>query len=153
MKKLLLILLLLVALVLGASEFTTDADWDKAPHNGQTLTFVCSVDTNTSATSEKFSLAKYDGVSFTTYPIGCGWTLTSTAAKPYVTAEIYGSMDGSNWFIVDTVLSNDSSEVATYEEIDLNNKKAVWYNLKITGQTGNRSDTEGELIFYFPEEE
>lgn len=142
----------------GDGTFTRNAQ--KYSNPGLRLRFTCTVDSLDTLTSNTFDLEKFQnanwGAATDTAQVGqlpfkVQYQATSTLGAPRLTAYVQASMDGTNWFNVDTLFSDFTSESITRADLDLNNQKYPYYRLLIYGITGsppNRSDTIFDLYFY-----
>jgi hypothetical protein len=151
----------------GDGTFTRNAQRQKNP--GEIIRFTCTVDSLDTLTSNRFDLEKYQnsywGVTLDStrlddtydwynpirFPFKVQYQALSAVAAPRVTAYIQGSVDGTNWFNVDTLFSDFTSEAITRADINLNNQKVPWYRLLLYGITGsppNRADTIFDLFIY-----
>jgi len=148
------LLALLVALTfvpppLANAQFTINARTNLVENSGQLTAFELTADTTGSDTSYAFTLSGYDLESFSTYPIIVGKLQTSASGKPRLTTYIYGTFNGSDLVLVDTVgIISDSLETMQWYSIDLNNKHYPYYKLRVVGESGNLSDVTTKLWVY-----
>lgn len=154
MKRFLLLSLALLMPILAMAQtgtYTKDAVF-AGNYPGETVRFTCALDSIDADTSRTFSLGRYDSHSFSDAPIWVQRKITSAAGKPYVTVYIDGTIDGTNWFACDTLVTADSTETAGLIQLNLNNKKFTGYRMRANGvQYGsgkNRSDTIFDTIWY-----
>lgn len=141
-------LLLMISIpVFASGAWTSNAVWAKSGED-QTLTFTCSVDSVDTLTSNSFRLDKYNSDSWTTYPIPYQVYNTSVLGAPKLTVYIQGSNDGTNFFAVDTLFSDDVTETVRYFTANLNNKKAVVFRMAVYGIALCRSDALMRIIFH-----
>ena len=110
-----------------------------------TVTIHANVDSLTTYTSGPFGLSGYDAESFYTYPLAYGKKLAS-AGTPKISAYIDGSYGFSTWTVVDTILTTDSVTTFASGTLDLNNKHFPQYRVRIIGATGNRRDSQVDLV-------
>lgn len=130
-----------------AGAYSKDAKFSPT-YPGETVEFQCNVDSLGADTSRTFTLAKYDGVSWTDHPISTFRLLTSAAGTPKISTYIDGSFDGSTWFVVDTLGTDITSESATKSTTSLKNLKYPYYRMRNKGGAANRRDSIIKWIWY-----
>jgi len=160
LKKISMILLVLAIVLMafpdpanatGAWSTGKNATWTNFDQ-GKRLNFQYQYSTGDSTsndTSATFSLARFDGDSYSTYPVPYGYMFTSTLGSPKISVFIDYSYDNTNWAVADTLCSSITSEALAKGTKDYNNIKAPYFRLRIDGIALNRHDTLVKIWFYF----
>lgn len=167
MKKLSYIMLigLILALLIFAVPVFSQGNWSNdaktltgfaGENQGRMIVFTCTVDSVDTLISSTFSLAKYDGAYYTTDASGnaifqdvpYAYIATSALGSPKLTTYIQGSYDQSNWFVVDTLCTNLTSESLTTGTAQLFRYHIPYYRAVVYGVALNRSDTIFDFRFY-----
>jgi hypothetical protein len=151
MKRLTLAFLMVMALALSA--FAGDGEWTT---NGikyragvdQYHYFYCTVDSIDTLTSNPWMIDGYNA-DLSDSPIAVGWQATSTLGAPKLTVYVYGSMDNSNWLLVDSLCSASTSEAVQFATLDMDDKYFRYYRYVIYGITENSPDTVLKLFNYY----
>ncbi|OGC07097.1 hypothetical protein A2V82_12085 [candidate division KSB1 bacterium RBG_16_48_16] len=120
---------------------------------GEILKFVCTVDSVDTLVSGAFTLGKYDGVSWASFPFRCTIQDSSVLGSPKLTTYIQGSTDAVHWTDVDTLFAAYTSEVRADSLYDFNNRKYPYYRILTYGVALNRSDTTQDLRFWLYQED
>ena len=92
-------------------------------------------------TSNSWDASEYDDVVYSTQGLAFAYKLTSAAGSPKITAVLWGSMDNSNFFIIDTLLSAVTSETATASYADMNGLNAPYHRVVLTGIAAGRKQS------------
>lgn len=122
---------------------------------GDKIYFTCTVDSIDTLESNWFDLDEYDGVDWSSYPLNYSLYMNSAATDtPLVDCFVYGTNDGTNEFIVDTLFADDSLETVRPKNADFNSIKADKYKLIIYGKVAgagqshnNGPNTSVSIIF------
>lgn len=133
----LLIAILAFGLIAGDGTWTRNAVKNSM---GDKVYFTCTVDSVDTLESNWFELSEYDGVDWSTYPLN--YSLKMNAAEndtPLVTGYVYGTNDGTNEFIVDTLFTRDSLETTRPQKADFNSIKADRYKIILYGRIAKDS--------------
>ena len=106
--------------------------------------------------SNDFKIEKFDGVSFTTYPVRWWMSQSSVTAKPHITWILQGTNDdGSTYGNVDTLGAvGDSIETAQIGTIDFNGFRYNAYRFKFSTTNANALDaiiSNCGILFVTPE--
>lgn len=155
MKRIFVLSFLLFAMLMPmlavAQGYTRDAVFGPT-YPGETIRVTVTLDSVNSYTSRTFSLAKYDAQRWAPQPVYAQKLITSVKGKPYVSAYVDGSFDGTNWFACDTLMTADSSETAAVLQINFSNYKFPNYRIRCAGISypsgKNRIDTVLDMIWY-----
>jgi len=132
-------------------------------NQGRMIVFTCAVDSVDTLTSKTFSLAKYDGCkelysaldsiyilsSEMSIEVPYAYIANSILGSPKVTTYIQGSYDQLNWFNVDTLCTNLTSESLTKGTAQLFRHHVPYYRAVVYGVAQNRRDTVFDFRFYF----
>lgn len=105
-------------------------------------------DTNGVLIDTTYSAPNYTLFRKDRHPFKVQYQLTSAAGAPKMTAYVQASIDKTNWFNVDTLFSNVTSESITRIDVDLNNEKWPYYRLAVYGVALNRSDAIFDARFF-----
>mgnify|MGYP000729630150 CR=1 FL=1 len=154
-----MILMLISVLTFASGSWTNNAvkiTGFAGEKQGSMLIFTCSVDSVDTLTSGTFSLAKYDGNYFTVDTAGTShfqevpyaYIATSALGSPKLTCYIQGSYDQSNWFNVDTLCTDLTSESLAIGTAQLFRYHVPYYRTIVYGVALNRSDTVFDFRFY-----
>ena len=98
-----------------------------------------SLDSAETIYSEDFSVAAYDGFSYSTYPWGYGYDF-ATADSISISAYWVVSYDGVNWINADTLFTATSATAAK-GTANLNNVKAPHNKIKVVNNAGSKANT------------
>lgn len=121
----------------------------KINNDNNIFTFKVMVDSLNTYTTSAFTLSHFDAESFVTYPLSYGKLLSSTGL-PKVSVYIDGSYGFATWGVVDTIMTTDSIKTYKIGTLDLNNNHCPWYRLRVVGTTGNRRNTNLDIVLYAP---
>lgn len=158
-------LTILMAILLVAIPAFSQGSWSNnasivtgfaGENQGRMIVFTCAVDSVDTLISSTFSLAKYDGSYYTTDTSGnaifqevpYAYIATSALGSPKLTTYIQGSYDQSNWFVVDTLCTDLTSESLTKGTAQLFRYHIPFYRAVVYGVELNRSDTIFDFRFY-----
>ena len=145
-------------MVFASGSWTNDAvkvTGFEGEKQGSMLTFTCSVDSVDTLTSSTFSLAKYDGYKelYSSQEVSIetpyAYIATSAAGSPKITCYIQGSYDESNWFVVDTLCTDLTSETLAKSTAQLFRYHVPYYRAIVYGIALCRSDAVFDFRFYF----
>jgi len=142
----LMIMLLFVSMTYAG--IITDVDRQKLPQ-GQTFYTYASMDSAEIDTSRTFSFCFYDAkksTGSTIMPIPFAY-LNSSIGTPKITIVIDGSMDATNWIVIDTVSSSATAKTLTYGTVDLDNKYYPYNRLRLKSEATGAAATV-KLWFY-----
>lgn len=108
---------------------------------GHALYFGLEATATEACTTNAFTLSGYDSDSFASYPVPWAYIGSAEGDSVAVKAIIYGSYDGTNWAIVDTLGTSLTAVVLTKATKDFNNVKMPFYRIIFTGLAANSKAT------------
>jgi len=137
MKRLFFILLMILPVILTAqtSSWSVNAK-EEVLQNGSIIHFTGTIDSVDTLRSRVFSLAKFDAESFYTYPLTYTLKLSGgSASTQKISVELLGSLDGTNWKVLDTLSYRDSATTFITTTANLNNLKYPKIKVHVFGGT------------------
>lgn len=143
MKKLFSIIVLTLVLATSVfAQFTTGFNPEVKSEKSY-LEITCkgvldtAAGTYDSLASRVFSLADFDaGAYFTVYH-----KFTSATGAPNCLVDLYGSMDNTNFVLIEQLVDTTTSETATFAATTLSYKRALYYKLVIEQVASGRDNT------------
>ena len=104
--------------------------------NGKIIHFTGVIDSVDTLTSKIFTLTKFDAESFYTYPLTYNLKLAGgTVSTQKISVELWGTLDGTNWKVIDTLSYRDSSTSLIATTANLNNLKYPKIKVHVFGGT------------------
>lgn len=149
MKQIIIGLLLLVLSALAQTDgtWTTNAEVTNLTQ-GKVVKFTFALDSVGTLNSNSWEVSEFDDYLWATETIQASYKLTSANGSPKITAVIQGSMDNTNFAVIDTLFSAITGEAQAFCNTDMNSIHAPYLRLQLVGVAAGRADQTGWIHIY-----